>query len=293
MRSSGAPERGRLDQVDWEKGMESDVALTLKLQQKLKEAQRDKEKLEKRLEDLENSEAVTANEKQAADRIRLQELEMENAKLQGDLKRMRESLADECGDTDQLREMMGKKIRGAVVDVIFPFRSISLVCFSSEQFEQLQDEVDRRREECIQLRTVLATASLDEQPFSLLSRSSELPEAEELFTAYETQKNVIAQLQDQLTDEKAKSREIELELRSELEKVTKTSHEQQMVINNTINRDPVNNTELCLQHEITRLTGENFDLREKIESLNDTIKRIKRQLRAYYKKLNEMGGKCT
>eukprot|EP00094_Tigriopus_californicus_P007483 TCALIF_07205-PA protein Name:"Similar to MYO5A Unconventional myosin-Va (Gallus gallus)" AED:0.07 eAED:0.07 QI:0/0/0/0.83/1/1/12/0/1517 len=285
MRSSGVPDRGRLDQVDWEKGMESDVALTLKLQQKLKEAQRDKEKLEKRLEDLESSEAAQVNEKQAADRIRLQELEMENSKLQGDLKRMRESLADDSGDNEQLKEMMGKVGKWRVIIGTTSFGQLT----STEQFEQLQDEVDRRREECIQLRTVLATASLDEQPFSLLSRSSELPEAEELFTAYETQKNVIAQLQDQLTEEKAKSREVEGDLRSELEKITKTSHEQQMVINNTINRDPVNNTELCLQHEITRLTGENFDLREKIESLNDTIKRLKRQLRAYFKKLNEMG----
>ena len=39
------------------------------------------------------------------------------------------------------------------------------------------------------------------------------------------------------------------------------------VINATINKGPANNTEACLQHEITRLTGENFDLREKIENL--------------------------
>ena len=58
----------------------------------------------------------------------------------------------------------------------------------------------------------------------------------------------------------------------------------------TINKGPANNTEACLQHEITRLTGENFDLREKIENLNDTVKRIKRQLKSYMKKLNEVGG---
>ena len=61
------------------------------------------------------------------------------------------------------------------------------------------------------------------------------------------------------------------------------------VINATINKGPANNTEACLQHEITRLTGENFDLREKIENLGDTIKRLKRQLKAYMRKLNEAG----
>ena len=45
-----------------------------------------------------------------------------------------------------------------------------------------------------------------------------------------------------------------------------------------------------MQHELTRLTGENFDLREKIENLNDTIKRLKRQLKVYMKKMTETGG---
>ena len=39
-----------------------------------------------------------------------------------------------------------------------------------------------------------------------------------------------------------------------------------------------------------RLTGENFDLREKIENLNDSVKRLKRQLKMYMKKLQESGG---
>ena len=34
------------------------------------------------------------------------------------------------------------------------------------------------------------------------------------------------------------------------------------VINATINKGPANNTEACLQHEITRLTGEGRDSEE-------------------------------
>ena len=45
-----------------------------------------------------------------------------------------------------------------------------------------------------------------------------------------------------------------------------------------------------MQHELTRLTGENFDLREKIENLNDTVKRLKKQLWNYRKKVAEAGG---
>ncbi len=164
--------------------------------------------------------------------------------------------------------------------------------------------MDRRREENIQLRTVLANVSLDgDQSFSsLLARTggsgagganSDLPEAEELFTAYETQKSVIGQLQDALSEERSRARELEVELKAELTKLTQTCTEQQQVINAAINKGspPANHTEACLQHEVTRLTGENFDLREKIETLGDTIKRLKRQLKSYMKKLNEVGGK--
>ena len=110
---------------------------------------------------------------------------------------------------------------------------MDLLLHFPDQFEHLQDELERRREECIQLRTVLANVSLDEQPIStsVLNRTAggDLPEAEELFTAYETQKSVIAQLQEQLSDEKSRARETETELKAEVEKMNKTCHEQQQV----------------------------------------------------------------
>jgi len=67
------------------------------------------------------------------------------------------------------------------------------------------------------------------------------------------------------------------------------SSEQQTVIQTNMNKSPTNQTEAYMQHELTRLTGENFDLREKIENLNDMIKRLKKQLKIYMKKLQETG----
>ena len=66
-----------------------------------------------------------------------------------------------------------------------------------DQFETLQEELERRREETIQLRTVLANVSLEYQDSSLSSFSKEgkeMPEAEEVLAAYETQKVIIAQV---------------------------------------------------------------------------------------------------
>ena len=48
--TTGGPERGRLDKIDWGKGGgNDDIALTVKLQQKLKELQTKNERLERQL----------------------------------------------------------------------------------------------------------------------------------------------------------------------------------------------------------------------------------------------------
>ena len=65
-----------------------------------------------------------------------------------------------------------------------------------EQYEALTDELERRREECIQLRTILANVSSGAGGEGGLADSlGEMPEAEEVYAAYETQKSVIAQMQ--------------------------------------------------------------------------------------------------
>ena len=38
------------------------------------------------------------------------------------------------------------------------------------------------------------------------------------------------------------------------------------------------------------MTGENFDLREKIENLNENVKRLKKMLKTYMKRIEEAGG---
>ena len=54
-------------------------------------------------------------------------------------------------------------------------------------------------------------------------------QASELFTAYETQKNVISQLQEQLAEEKGRAREMEAELKAEVDNLSKSCHSQQQV----------------------------------------------------------------
>ena len=85
---------------------ETATALNLKLQQKLKEAQRDKERLEKKLEELESGQSSLNDVRQTSETVKLQELEVENARLTADLKKIRQSISDQ-GDA-KFREMIGK-----------------------------------------------------------------------------------------------------------------------------------------------------------------------------------------
>ena len=100
-----------------------DVGLTVRLQHKLKETQMAKEKLEKRLEILEqqtkdlrggNGSGVETNtgsgSKRNADSIKINELEIENARLKQDLKRLRETISNnnnhDEASMDQMKELM-------------------------------------------------------------------------------------------------------------------------------------------------------------------------------------------
>jgi myosin-5 len=79
-------------------------------------------------------------------------------------------------------------------------------------------------------------------------------------------------------------------LKTELQQITQANSSAQQLLQNNMKRNPASQTEANMQHEITRLTGENFDLQEKIEALNEQVKRLKRQHKLYLKKLAESGG---
>ena len=131
---------------DWLKGAggNNDVGLMMKLQAALKEVHREKEQLEKKLEEVENNNnSGGSSPQQSSDLLKLQDLEIENVKLREDMSKLRRSIAD-SGDSDNeaVREM-------------------------ADQYELLQEEHDRVKAECLQLRAVLANVQLSGK-YSLL-----------------------------------------------------------------------------------------------------------------------------
>ena len=204
--------------------MPEDMGLMMKLQAALKEAHREKDALEKKLEE---SESSPRSAEQSSEMLRLQDLEMENSKLREDMVRLRNAIADGDGDNEAVREM-------------------------AEQYENIQEEYDRVKAECLQLKTVLANVQLSGslesgEPSSLIPDN-----ADDVLMAYETQKKVIQQLQASLNQERERAIKAERESGAELEKLRALSSEQQSVIQTNMNKSPTNQTEAYMQHELTR-----------------------------------------
>ncbi|XP_043239041.1 unconventional myosin-Vb-like isoform X1 [Amphibalanus amphitrite] len=279
-RTSDQPERN-LENIDWSKQNGNpdldktivvperkplpspDVNLVLKLQQKLKEVEADRDRLERRLERLEQGTPDSEN-KQAHDQIRLQDLEMENAKLKADLQKLRQSIASGSGDD--------------------PGNDLML------QFHALQDELERRREECIQLRTVIANNA--SWPMRSLE-DRDTSEEGEVLMAFETQKQINRQLAEELhleKEERVRLLQMEAEYRQEMTQLKADNERQQKLISQNLGSAHTGQNEAIMQHEITRLTAENLDLREKIDNLAEQVKKYKKQLKLYAKKLKDMGG---
>uniref|UniRef100_H3CXZ8 Myosin VA n=1 Tax=Tetraodon nigroviridis TaxID=99883 RepID=H3CXZ8_TETNG len=96
-------------------------------------------------------------------------------------------------------------------------------------------------------------------------------------------------LEHQLQTQK-RSYDIEVEvLRGELQSVKEENNRQQQLLAQNLQLPPEARIEASLQHEITRLTNENLDLMEQLEKQDRTIRKLKKQLKLYSKRIGEMG----
>ncbi|XP_064089010.1 unconventional myosin-Va-like isoform X3 [Macrobrachium nipponense] len=245
-----------------------DITLILQLQNKVRELEKERRTMARRVDQLETSSSPLDDSQHAQELIRLQELEMENAKLKDDLNRLRKSIADSEPQNNQVQEFM-------------------------KQFEALQDELERRREECIQLRTVLANRSHDIRSLTENSYGKDVDivnEDGELAVAYQTQKQVNRQLEEELKTEKMRHKETESEYKSELERLRRDNERQQKLLSQNLSKGGGSHPEALLQSEIMRLTSENLNLQGQVDSLTEQLKKYKRTLKAYAKKLKETSG---
>ncbi|KAF2349499.1 hypothetical protein FHG87_019745 [Trinorchestia longiramus] len=144
------------------------------------------------------------------------------------------------------------------------------------QFETLQDELERRREECVHLRTVLATRATELRTLSSQSYEANpnlLNEDGELAVAYQTQKQVNKQLTQELSQARQRSKNNESGLRADVERLKKENERQQKLISSVLiqpaesEEGSMNDaeprlapgaSEVLLQSEVMRLITENL-----------------------------------
>lgn len=240
-----------------------DIGLVLKLQQKLKDVEKEKGRLIRMVEDLERDSNEESTRTQ--DSFKLQELEMENSQLKKDLNSLRKTVSLDSPSSAQQNLMI--------------------------QFEALQEELERRREECIQLHSVLAdhTRRMKSLGANYGRDVDIINEDGELVLAFEAQKKINRQLEDELQGKERNWRSQRDEWRNEIDRLQEEIEKQQKLLSINLSKSPQTQAELYMQHEVARLTSENLDLQEKYDKIAEECRRYKKQCRILAKRLKDAG----
>ncbi|XP_045923815.1 unconventional myosin-Vb [Micropterus dolomieu] len=266
-----------------------DISLFMKLQKRVRELELERKRLQVSVDKMEElarskgSEAKSpASEQETADlaynNLKRQELESENKKLKNDLNELRKAVSERASQNNSSSELQG---------------SYNLLL---SQLKAANEELDARKEEVLILRTqIVSTAQLMERN-EHIQESNNVPELnskepvdkEEALRAYhglcESKKLLEAQLQSQSRQHKD-----ELEaLHTQIELLKDDILKKQEILNYTSSLSPEAQVEYSIQQEITRLTNDNLDLKELVEKLEKNERKLKKQLRIYMKKVQEL-----
>uniref|UniRef100_A0A671YTG8 Myosin VA n=1 Tax=Sparus aurata TaxID=8175 RepID=A0A671YTG8_SPAAU len=304
-----------------------DTSLTLKLQKRLTELEQEKQSLRNELENKEEQfqratyvitiiHAINTYFPPTLNYFtpQRQELESENKKLKHNLVEMRQSLLGNAGASSGAPGSPAYKVL-------------------LEQLNSACEELDVRKEEVLILRSQLVSQkeamhhketmtepSVYAEDVSKLKDADELKQAciglkdtnrsaapdfhklnedGELWLVNQGLKETIRLLEHQLqTQRRTYDNEVEA-LRGELQNVKEENNRQQQLLAQNLQLPPEARIEASLQHEITRLTNENLvrcsthDLMEQLEKQDRTIRKLKKQLKVYSKRIGEMGAGQT
>uniref|UniRef100_A0A673C6N5 Myosin VAb n=1 Tax=Sphaeramia orbicularis TaxID=375764 RepID=A0A673C6N5_9TELE len=225
-----------------------------------------------------------------------QELESENKKLKQDLNELRKSLTEESKD-------LVPPAPGSL-----PYQILL------EQLNSSNDELEMRKEEVLLLRSHMVRQEALKykrlcfifHSLMLFCRSTDihtLNEDGELWLAYEGLKETNRLLECQMREQARIHSEETKTLQEQVSKFKKEKEQQQKLLAQSLLLPEDARIDASLQHEITRLTSENltwlentcktllykkiFELMELQEKQDKTIRKLKKQLRLYMKKLEE------
>uniref|UniRef100_A0A9J7WWF1 Unconventional myosin-Va n=1 Tax=Cyprinus carpio carpio TaxID=630221 RepID=A0A9J7WWF1_CYPCA len=263
-----------------------DMSLFLKLQKRVSELEQEKQSLQNELDRREEQFQRAREHKKARsaeleyESLKRQELESENKKLKHDLNEMRQSLR---GSAEAGSAAPGSPAYTVLLDQLNA---------SNEELEVRKEEVLILRSQLVSQREAMQHKVRNKTSHSYIKYIPDLNEDGELWLVYEGLKETNRLLESQLQAQR-RSHENEVEvLRGELQSVKEENNRQQQLLAQNLQLPPEARIEASLQHEITRLTNENLDLMEQLEKQDKTVRKLKKQLKVFAKKINDLEGTC-
>uniref|UniRef100_A0A8C1X423 Myosin VAa n=1 Tax=Cyprinus carpio TaxID=7962 RepID=A0A8C1X423_CYPCA len=258
-----------------------DMSLFLKLQKRVSELEQEKQSLQNEL-DRREEQFQRARARPYIDLsllcIQRQELESENKKLKHDLNEMRQSLR---GSAEAGSAAPGSPAYTVLLDQLNA---------SNEELEVRKEEVLILRSQLVSQKEAMQHKETMTEPLPYIEDVQKLTDAKEISQAYMGLKETSRLLESQLQAQR-RSHENEVEvLRGELQSVKEENNRQQQLLAQNLQLPPEARIEASLQHEITRLTNENLDLMEQLEKQDKTVRKLKKQLKVFAKKINDLEG---
>ncbi|XP_057382659.1 unconventional myosin-Vb isoform X1 [Balaenoptera acutorostrata] len=296
-----------------------DLTVFLKLQKRVRELEQERKKLQVQLEKKEQQDSKKIPAEQpssdldldqdadlAYNSLKRQELESENKKLKNELNELRKAVADQASEHSAAHDTPDS------------------YCLLLNQLKLAHEELEVRKEEVLILRSQIVSADqrcragkgsepninartswpnsekhVDQedaieayhgvcQTNSKAEDWGYLNEDGELGLAYQGLKQVARLLEAQL---QAQSREHEEEvegLKAQVEALKEEIDKQQQTFCQTLLLSPEAQVEFGVQQEMSRLTNENLDLKELVEKLEKNERKLKKQLKIYMKKVQDL-----
>uniref|UniRef100_A0A8C2ZS67 Myosin VA n=1 Tax=Cyclopterus lumpus TaxID=8103 RepID=A0A8C2ZS67_CYCLU len=234
-----------------------DLPILLKLQRRVKELEQDKQSLWQQLDN---------GEEAQQEKAKRQELESDNKKLKRDLDELRNSLTNENSE-------LAPPIPGSL-----PYNILL------EHLGSSNDELEMRKEEVLLLRSHMVRQEALKHKVR-----NEIPSYEDT-EPYGTICPSSRMLECQMQEQKRAGHEEYKKLLEEVNKFKAEKEQQQKLLAQSLLLPEDARIEASLKHEMTRLTNENLELMEQQEQQVETIRKLKKQLKLYIKKVEDLEG---
>uniref|UniRef100_A0AAR2JVK4 Unconventional myosin-Vb n=1 Tax=Pygocentrus nattereri TaxID=42514 RepID=A0AAR2JVK4_PYGNA len=239
----------------------------MKLQKRVRELEQERKRLQTNLEKMEElifKSQTCAHAVCFLPFLQRQELESENKKLKNDLNELRKALADRASESCSSNELQ---------------ESYNLLL---SQLKAANEELDVRKEEVLMLKTQIVSTKKPKEDTNHI-------EALQAYQGLILKLWLCSRLLEAQLQSQSRKHQDELEaLHTQIEVLKEDLEKKQEMLNHFSTLPPEALVEFSVQQEITRLTNENLDLKEIMEKLEKNERKLKKQLRIYIKKVQEL-----